>query len=44
MRCAILGHKFQNTLIITKKDGFYEVLDAKYCKACGLVKQSFKQE
>jgi len=38
MRCRIFGHKFQNTLIITEKNGFYDAIDAKYCRVCGLVK------
>ncbi|MEM2896693.1 MAG: hypothetical protein QXG01_03855 [Candidatus Bathyarchaeia archaeon] len=43
MRCKLFGHRLKNTLIITEKDGFYEVFDAKYCKACGLVKKGFSE-
>jgi hypothetical protein len=37
MVCRIVGHKFQDTLVITEEGGFYEVQDARYCRQCGAV-------
>lgn len=37
MICRLIGHKFQNTLVIREDEGFYEVDDAVYCSLCGFV-------
>jgi len=35
--CRIIGHKFQNTIVIDQIGDFYDIQDAKYCKLCGEV-------
>jgi len=37
--CRIIGHKFQNTIVIDEIGDFYNVQDAKYCRLCGEVEQ-----
>jgi len=37
--CRIIGHKFQNTIVIEEIEDFYDVQDAKYCRFCGEVEQ-----
>jgi hypothetical protein len=37
MVCRIVGHKFQNTVVITQDGDFYEIEDARYCRQCGIV-------
>lgn len=37
MICRLIGHKFQNTLVIREDEDFYEVDDAVYCSLCGFV-------
>jgi len=36
MVCKLIGHKFQDTVVI-RKDGDFEVNDARYCRQCGTV-------
>jgi len=37
--CRIIGHKFQNTIVIDEIGDVYDVQDAKYCRLCGEVEQ-----
>jgi hypothetical protein len=37
MVCRIVGHKFQDTVVIRKDGDFYEIDDARYCRQCGVV-------
>ena len=35
--CKINGHKFFKTLEILRKEGVYDIIDAKYCNRCGMI-------
>ena len=37
MVCKLLGHKFQETIVINREGDFYEVEDARYCRQCGSI-------
>ena len=37
MVCKLIGHKFQDTVVIRRDGDFYEVNDARYCRQCGTV-------
>jgi len=37
MVCRIVGHKFQDTIVIREDGDFYEIDAARYCRHCGIV-------
>jgi hypothetical protein len=40
MVCKLMGHRFQDTIVIHEDGDFYEVEDARYCRQCGEVYES----
>ncbi len=33
--CRLVGHSFQDSLVIDQVENDYDVIDAKYCRRCG---------
>lgn len=35
--CRIIGHRFQDTVVIDQIGDFYDIQDGRYCRICGEV-------